>query len=218
MESETIWIIGGGKFGRDAAVKLGQKTPHAKIIMVDSRRLDRAPENVTFVHADGIAWLAENFTPESKVTKIIPAVPLHLAVYWLHKVFPKKDLEGRPFELPDELLAKLPHPIRQSPSRAVISHADFICPEGCNEPERICTYTGKARPASLFKLIGNVDYPPFTPLVLRSRQFAPGVGGFLAEDLWRLVAQVEAIGPAHLLIGTACKCHGIVDGLKISPR
>lgn len=215
---ETIWIIGGGKFGRDAAVKLGQKTPHAKIIMVDSRRLDRAPENVTFVHANGAAWLAESFTPESKVSKIIPAIPLHLAVDWLQKVLPRSDLDSRPFELPDELLAKLPRPIRQSPSRAVVSHADFICPEGCNEPERICTYTGKTRPVSLFKLIDSLYHPPFIPLVLRSRQFAPGVGGFLAEDLWHLLGRVKNIETTPLLIGTACKCHGVVDGLEIKPR
>lgn len=217
-DPEIIWIIGGGKFGKHAAVRLWHRAPHAEIIMVDREEIANPPKNLTFIRADGVAWLADNLTPDSGVSKIIPALPLHLAVDWLQKILPEQGLESRLFELPDGLLAKLPHPIRQSPSRAVLSHADFICPESCSEPAAICTHTGKTRPPELFKLIGELEYPPFKPLVLRSRQFAAGVGGFLPGDLWDLCTRVISAKTTPLLIGTACKCHGIIDGLTIKPR
>lgn len=190
--------------------------PGAQIIMVDKKKLDDPPVNTRVIYAEGISWLAENFTEESEVSYIIPALPLHLAVEWLAMILPEKNLFISPYELSAELLARLPHAIRQNRSQAVISHADFICPENCMEPEKICTHTGMARPLSLYSMIGSVDFPPYFPLVLRSRQLAPGVGGFLPEDLWTLLAKVEACRAKPLLIATACKCHGIIDGLMIA--
>ncbi len=213
--TESIWIIGGGQFGRHAAAMLHQNSANADITLIEKEGLAKPPEHVTCIHEDGVTWLTRNLTAESRVAKIIPALPLHLAVEWLKNLLSEKNIPWQPVDIPDELLGSLPHPLRQSPSQAVVSHADFICPSYCNEPERICTHTGKERPQALFELLEDVEYAPFTSLVIRSRQFASGVGGFLPEDLRNLYQQCQSLSKTPLLIGTACKCHGIIDGLII---
>jgi hypothetical protein len=213
--SELIWILGGGQFGSQAASALRHALPTADITVVEKDVLAEPPEHVTCICEDGVSWLARNFTTESTVTKIVPALPLHLAVEWLKNVLSEKGILWQTVDIPDKLLEHLPHPLRQGSSQTVVSHADFICPAHCNEPEKICTHTGKKRPQALYELIENLDYAPFTPLVVRSRQFAPGVGGFLPEDLWSLSQQATSFAKTPLLIATACKCHGIVDGLII---
>ena len=213
--AESIWILGGGQFGLHAVSVLRHNLPDADIILVEKEKLAKPPKHVTLVNEDGVAWLTRNLTAKTKVTRIVPALPLHLATEWLKQLLREKGIPWRSIEIPDELLSCLPHPLRQSPSQAVISHADFICPTHCKEPEKMCTYTGKERPRALYEMIENLEYAPFTPLVIRSRQFAHGVGGFFPEDLWNLSRQSESISKTPLLIATACKCHGIIDGLII---
>lgn len=212
---ESIWILGGGQFGRHAASMLHKNSPNADIILVEKETLAEMPENVNCIHEDGVHWLARNLTIDSKVTKIVPALPLHLATEWLKHLLSEKGITWQPVDIPNDVLNRFPHPIRQSPSQAVLSHADFICPAHCNEPDNICTHTGQERPQALYKLIENMNNGPFTSLVIRSRQFAPGVGGFFPEDLWHLSQQAESRPETPLLIATACKCHGIIDGLTI---
>ena len=214
-DSELIWILGGGQFGRHAASMLRQASPSADIIMVEKENPDALPENITFIHDDGVTWLIRNLTPKTPVSKIVPALPLHLAFEWLKELLILAGVSLHPIDIPAELLRRLPHPVRQSSSQAVISHADFLCPAHCSEPGKKCTYTGKPRPPALHHLVENLEYAPFTPLVIRSRQFAPGVGGFFPDDLWQLYSQARSNPKTPLLVATACKCHGIVDGLII---
>lgn len=213
--TESIWILGGGQFGRHAVSKLRQNSPDANIILVEKETLAEPLRNVTCIHEDGVAWLTRNLTIDAKVNKIVPALPLHLAAEWMKHVLSEKGIPWQSVDIPDELLSCLPHPLRQSPSQAVVSHADFICPTHCREPDKICTSTGKKRPKALYELIENMAHAPFASLVIRSRQFASGVGGFFPEDLWNVFQQSESLHKTPLLIGTACKCHGIIDGLII---
>jgi hypothetical protein len=37
------------------------------------------------------------------------------------------------------------------------------------------------------------------------------VGGFSPVDLWNLLARVSLLPDTPLLVGTACKCHGVID-------
>ncbi|MEE4239925.1 MAG: hypothetical protein V2I36_00550, partial [Desulfopila sp.] len=117
--------------------------------------------------------------------------------------------------LPDNLLERLPHPLRQGPDSAVVSHADFLCPSHCREPDDICSYTRRRRPPALHRLLEE-NSCIFTPLILKSRQFSGGTGGFFPADLWDLHDRALSHLNTPLLIGTACKCHGIIDGIAIN--
>ncbi len=95
-----------------------------------------------------------------------------------------------------------------------LSNADFICPTNCTEPDRICSYTGKARPCILFQKLRALRYHDFRSIVIRSRQLAPGVGGYTPHDLFSALDTIlSADGP--VLMSTACKCHGVMHAFTI---
>lgn len=192
--------------------------PEAVITVVDKVPLPRTWNAVTTIQADGVSWLAQNFTTAANVSRIIPALPIHLAAEWLKQVLTTKGYGVDDYALPDALLEALPNPYLQNPSQTVVSHADFLCPETCMEPEKTCTATGKPRPTPLHHLIENMDHPPFSPLVLRSRQFAPGVGGFFPQDLRQLLQRAVSATNHPLLIATACKCHGVISGMLVTVK
>jgi hypothetical protein len=52
--------------------------------------------------------------------------------------------------------------------------------------------------------------------IIRSRQLAPGVGGFRTVDLLRLLKdlQRQEVRGRPFLIGTACRCHGVISALS----
>ncbi|MBW1636681.1 MAG: potassium transporter [Deltaproteobacteria bacterium] len=214
---KKIWILGGGKFGQLALKRIRHHLPRVKITLVDSRPDIAVEEGVTVVHEDGISWLAENLQREGTADMVIPSLPVHMVAEWL-KVKGGKRWRISAVPLPDDLVAILPHPLRNGDSRLYISHADFLCPDNCGEPELICTYTGREREENLFDLVGRLDFPPFTPLVIRSYQLLPGVGGIYPEDMWDLLDNLPGLSGRFLLITTACRCHGVVDGLRFEMK
>ena len=215
-KNQICWVIGGGHFGRRAVALLRKDDPAGRIIVVDKLALLNLPEGAEMVCADGIDWLAEYLTPGAAVDKIIPALPVHLAADWLKKKLGEEQRFVTSLAINEEQLQHFPHPLRINPSRIVMSHADFICPENCSEPDELCTYTGKKRPPGLYHLLASLVIGDFVPLIVRSRQFHSGVGGFFPEDLWHLLERTRLLPDSSLLIGTACKCHGVVDGLSHS--
>ena len=209
--TESIWVIGGGKFGRLAVRLLHKETPSATIIVVDHKLISDLPPDIEVVCGEGVEWLAEQRFSESLVTKIIPVIPVHLTAEWLKLKLGADGGSLSSVEISENLLQQLPHPIRVRPDKIVISHADFICPENCSEPDTLCTYTQQLRPPSLYGVLETMDWGDLTPIIVRSRQFAPGVGGFYLKDLWNLLIRAKSLPGVPLLIGTACKCHGVLD-------
>jgi hypothetical protein len=59
-----------------------------------------------------------------------------------------------------------------------------------------------------------VAFENYASLVVRSRQLAPGVGGYRPEDLFSMYERVQK-GASPFLISTACRCHGVVSGLAV---
>jgi hypothetical protein len=92
-----------------------------------------------------------------------------------------------------------------------LSQARHLCPDDCDEP-LVCPVTGEGR-QPLFVKLAEASRPGLPIFVVASRQLAPGVGGYAPRRLAELAKTVaEAAGP--LLIATACRCHGVVHGLK----
>ncbi|PHR28463.1 MAG: hypothetical protein COA36_06190 [Desulfotalea sp.] len=209
--SETIWILGGGQFGKRAAVQLRKRSRSSTIVVIDPHPDASLPKDVEVVTVDGIEWLSEHFCPGTQVSKIIPALPVHMIAEWLRKIITEEGGSVYSPEIPNELFPHRLHPLRLKPGQFVVSHANFICPLNCSEPDDLCTYTQQPRPTPIYRILRRLDCGRFTPLILRSRQFAPGIGGFIPEDLWGFQKNVRALEGAPLLIGTACKCHGIID-------
>lgn len=213
--TESIWILGGGAFGKRAADSILQHNPSVRITLVDVQPSSEFPAVITVIQEDAVSWLDEHLSPSSRVDKIIPAVPLHLAAEWLLRKMAADNFTVEAVELENAYLQALPHPLRQSVSQVTISHADFLCPPHCNEPEDICTYTKRPRPTPLYQLLRDHNFHPFICHIIRSRQFAPGVGGFYPQDLWNIYKNIVSLPNTPLLLATACKCHGIIDAFTL---
>ncbi len=210
----NIWIIGGGKFGRQAAMALHGKVENPNIIVIDKQQRAVFAEKIAQVLDEGIEWFFREFTPNGTVDMIIPALPVHLAAEWLKMKLLEAKMHVSSVNIPEQILHQLPNLYSQSGSQCVISHADFLCPAHCSEPENICSYTKKRRPEPLYQVIEKTVRPYFIPLVLQSRQFAPGVGGYFPRDLWGLLDEALLHPGKPLLVGTACKCHGVMGALS----
>jgi len=115
--------------------------------------------------------------------------------------------------LPSEIEVLVPNPIRGSEGNLYVSHADFRCPEDCDEPRDICSITRKMRHQNMYDFLLNLSFKPFNSLFLRSYQLGPGIGGYRAEQLLEMKATVaQTTGP--ILLSTACRCHGVITGLE----
>ena len=212
----SIWILGYGKFGRRAADLMtdSSKTrPHITVIDIESP--DHVPGGIDYIQADGALWFVDNFHRTSKIDRIIPAMPVHLAAEWVKGRLVAENRTVHQFPVPKEILPFLPNPYRINTNTYAISYATFHCPPDCNEPVEFCTVTGQSRPTPLYELVNRISLDDVVVLSLQSRQFAPGAGGFYPGDLWRLFDIVQKHLPADFLLCTGCKCHGIITGLSV---
>ncbi len=213
---DAFFIIGAGHFGKRAARILRQMSD-APILIVDkaAQRLSEIEGlSVDMIQGEGINFIVESFPFLTPSNTIIPAVPIHLASEWL-KRYLHEDFTIKQIEVPKEIKPFLPHTWPGIEGSLLISYADFRCPDDCPEPGNDCTVTGERRETPLYKLLSKMALSNHRVHIVRSHQLAPGLGGYKAEDLKRLVDRVREQGAGRWLIGTACKCHGTLTALEM---
>ena len=212
-----FWIIGAGRFGKLAVERIAGKKADAAITIIDKRSVVIDQDGVTQIRQEGIQWLAAMLASDSRVDIIVPAIPIHVAVEWIKRKL-QKIYNIEPFSIPDDWLSRLPHPMRGKGGQVYVSHADFRCPDNCPEPETICTHTGKPRSLDLFRLLAGVEFGNALPIVLRSHQILPGVGGIYPGELFDALEMVRQNRRRPLMIATACRCHGVIDFIQVEAR
>ena len=215
LSKDAVFIIGAGHFGSRAARLLSQESagPIFVIDMDEDSLLQTQGLRVKMIPCDGIGFLVENYPLLDPMNIIVPAVPLHLAFEWL-----KGALEGsheiNMIGVPENIMPFLPHSWPGSEGSLLVSYADFMCPDDCPEPD-FCTVTGERRDKPLYDLLSRLEVPGFGVQVIRSRQLAPGLGGYTAGDLTMTAERLKRGPERKWLLGTSCKCHGIVTALEI---
>ncbi len=209
---KKIWVIGGGRFGRIAVERIMQSIKEADILLVDKGPVSFSCDGVSIIRDDGVGWIKKMLDNKIPVDLIVPALPIHLFVEWFRLKL-KNTHTLIPIQVTDQWLHKLPHGLNGRKGQVFVSHADFICPDNCSEPRHYCTHTGKPRPRNLFQLLADVKIMGVVPIVVRSHQLLPGVGGILPRDFIEICDKVSLIANQTLMIGTACRCHGVVDFL-----
>lgn len=208
-----VIIIGAGHFGSRAARILAQGSER-RIWMVDPSGTEPVPgRGVERILGDGIDFLVERVDRLEAGVVVVPALPIHLAASWLCKT-PIPGMCIQPAAMPDEVAPALPHTWDGGFGILLVSHVDFLCPDDCTEPEDGCTVTGEIRPP-LYGVLRELHVPGFRIHVIQSRQLAPGLGGYTVQDLRDLRDRVRDSGKARWLIGTACRCHGVVSALDV---
>lgn len=216
-DCKRFWIIGAGRFGRIAAQQIIRHLPGATITLVDKQPFTIAGDGITTVIKEGTRWLDDMFDSEAVVDWIIPAIPIHVTGEWL-KLNLNQTYEIKSVNISDTWLSQLPNALPGKRGQAFVSQADFVCPDNCPESKKICTYTGKVRPMDLFRLLNGLDFPDVLPIVLRSHQLFPGVGGIYPQDLISVRDIVCVNRHRLLMIATACRCHGVVDFIRLGNR
>ena len=210
---KEIWIIGIGQFGLIAAERLAKEYNGHHFVLVDPDRenLMRGDgPNRTLEQMDGVSFLDQRLHASKAPDWIIPALPIHLAAEWC---LVRQNLKGlRRIDLPSDIDQNVPNPIRDPAGNIYVSHADFLCPDDCDEPADICTVTQMRRNTNMFELLERIRISKFQSLVVRSYQLGPGIGGYRPRQLFSLLKQVEKIDE-DLLVSTACRCHGVMTGL-----
>ncbi len=208
-------VIGGGRFGERAAGLLTRQ-PGRRVWVVDraegwSPALEDLPARR--IHGDGVAFLAEHIQRLADDDWVVPAVPVHLAAEWLLRVV-RDTRRARIEPVPEVVREYLPHTWIAGDGSLLVSYADFLCPEDCPEPEDGCTVTGEMR-TPLYEVFAGLPPPDADVHVIRSRQLAPGLGGYPAADLRALRDRVLGSAESRWLIGTACRCHGTLSLVSV---
>lgn len=214
--AKSIWVLGGGRFGSLACRRLLADDPLTAVTIIEqagTTHLSRSFPSVTFIACNAVAFLVRALQRGQQPDWIIPAIPIHVAFEWLRQSLAPTHLKV--VDLPAEIRRKLPHCVSGLDGATYTSYADFHCPATCDEPESHCTVTGQRRPMSLYRLLAGIRYPGWQPVVIRSRQILPGVGGYRPQDLitTRITAEAAA-GP--VLLATACRCHGVLHAFTLN--
>lgn len=210
----SFLIIGYGHFGSRAAEILFSRHPGSKITVVDQDRkalqeISRPPR-ITVI-SQGTLYLDRFLSTGERVDYIVPAVPFHLAFELILSTL--RAVGAKRGDVP--ALSGLPNASTGRTGDLYTSLADFLCPEDCSEPAARCPVTGERRQRPMYRILAEVT-GPFESRVIRSRQLAPGVGGFRPEALLDAVGEVrKKAEPGHLfLISTACRCHGVTSAVS----
>jgi hypothetical protein len=173
-------------------------------------RTDGLP--ISRIQTDAFEFLSLTFSSLHPENTLIPSVPVHLAFEWLRKHC-GKGVERE--DVPEGLSPLLPNTWRASDGSLLLSYADFVCPEDCPEPSDHCTVTGEKRGAPLYDLLRKIDVPNYRVHIIRSRQLAPGVGGYRVAGLSALMDDLGRDPGGKWLVGTACRCHGIITAFSL---
>ncbi|HBN27007.1 MAG TPA: hypothetical protein DD405_06040 [Desulfobacteraceae bacterium] len=213
---KNIWIIGAGKFGKKAAAAMSRKSKKVNITFVDknpdsSQGIDG--EAYKIVKMDGVDFIIKNLNRRDYPDWIIPVIPVHLAYEWIKGRLSKKYII-KPVPVPSGVEKLVPNPFCGKNGELYMSYANFICPDDCPEPGDICTYTKKPRLGILHQTLGQIEYDGYKSVVIKSRQLAPGIGGYSPGDLYSAMDSV-ADSKAPVLFSTACKCHGVMNAFEI---
>jgi hypothetical protein len=201
-----VVVLGAGHFGRRAIAALLTIPSVHEIVLVDhdaNTLQEEVPEIVSAVCGDGIEYLDQRIRRKAK-DWIVPAIPVHVAFEWLAA---RCRLNAVP--VPQAVIRQLPHAMAGSEGQAYASNADFMCPEDCDEPAALCRVTGKPRPVVMHRHLAALKVAGMTSVVLRSRQLAPGVGGYPVAALFEMLDRARCRQGAFLL-ATACRCHGVL--------
>ena len=210
----AIWILGAGRFGRQAGVTLSRKYPQSHITLIDHNHdacRGARLQGFSTLHRDGVHHLASRLADEN-VEWIIPAIPVHVAFRWIqHRL--QDQYRVIKMAVPDDLVSRLPNPMTGPNHTVYTSIADFLCPPDCLQPKWGCSVTGQPRPCSVLDRLRNYGGRDFRVVVVRSISLGPGVGGYRPRDLFDALSMIMQ-SRLPVILSTACCCHGVVDAFR----
>lgn len=199
-----------------ACRRLHDREPGSQICLVDHdpRKLTSIGKNPALrtVNAAAVPYLADALASARPPDWIIPAIPRHVAFAWLRLQRPPGEVWRR-IPVPSVVGKDLPLVMPGTSGELYLSLSNQLCPDDCPEPAGKCYVTGLPREYSLYDYLANLSPQDYSSVIIRSRQLAPGVGGYRPADLRQSLGQVLEF-PGKIIISTACRCHGVSHALE----
>jgi len=214
----TIWIVGAGRFGQLAALRICEARPGCAVTLVDPRSLqqvDVSCNRIRPMQADGIQFLVEKLNGTDDPDWIVPAAPVHVAYEWIRSRLSSR-YAIEPVAVSPAALDQLPNPQPGGIGTLYVSNATWTCPDDCPEPAEACSVTGEAHPCIVYRELQELESSGFESVVIRSRQLLPGVGGYTPQALYDALDKAEA-AEGTVLLSTACRCHGVLNAFRLKP-
>ena len=214
-------VVGGGKFGSKAIEYL---LKHSEpFIVIDKNEKCTAARNYDLKKLSiktvryplpkgnyflvGQAREALILTLRLKPKYIFTTAPIHVAAALIKEKYQLEEWN----EGINSILAGIPLKVVVSIGNGTIVvsyNRDGICPPNCNAPS-ICPITKMKRPCPMYKLL---SFAAPNGIVLRSYQLQPGLGALKGREVLETLKRCE--GKDKVIVGTACKCHGVITALK----
>jgi hypothetical protein len=213
MRAKTALIIGGGKYGAKAGRYF--KAHKARVILVDNdpdcKAKAFAARGDFFLMDAKDAWeLALKLKPDF----IAPTHPGHTLGKWIGEYFHLKPLAG-PLE---GVMKRLPQSLvlgcDEANAALVASYMTRgrLCREDCQPAPNKCALTGEPRPAPVYNLLEYAIFDRFDcGRIFAADQLAAGIGAIKAAEFLAFMNEVEIKKPKTLAVGTACRCHGVLN-------
>jgi hypothetical protein len=232
-----FFIMGGGCYGSFYARQLLRARAAGalavdEIGIVDSssrpRALEELPDRPPLRHYSRL-WddflderLAHAPAPDDML--VTPPFTPHLALAWLLRALPRRlpalHWTTRPFvRQPD-----IPFHLQKKGGPLLLSHADWICPVNCIEPDR-CPRTRGPRDwdmdhtaRKLARSLAGAGQPVDPLALFHCHHIAYGVGAFPLARLPQAAAAIASAaaraGQVRALVGTISHCHGALHLLE----
>ena len=214
-------ILGAGKFGRLALQRLARQDAAASFLVVDrdpealSAARDLGIPGFAGVASEAVAFLAANLKEEAPWDWLIPMVPVHVAWAWL-LAGPLKGWET--VAAPEVLEDVGPVCFRGPEGQLYFSRAAHLCPDDCSRAGFGLPGERRVPGGAAVCGTGSPEAARAVPSGwLAAGNWPPGWGAIRPEELLALARELAGMN-GRILIATACRCHGVVHGLRRSGR
>ena len=213
-------VVGGGKYGGEAVEYLLNlkknfivvdeseecyvaKNYDLERISIDKLQIGKAKNYFLKGSVKEVLKIVESFKPEYVFT----TAPLHIAAAIVKEKYGLKEWN----EGVNYVLAGIPFKIVVSAGRGtvVVSYnRDGVCKPKCNAPDT-CPVTKIRKPCAMYELL---RFAAPNGMILESHQLKPGLGALKGEEILELIK--NCMGKDKVIVGTACKCHGVITALR----
>jgi hypothetical protein len=211
-------VVGGGKYGLEAVEYLMKHQRDFVVVDVDEDCMVQQKYGFGVIDAGikpakgrlfvrgGIGEVLK-LVEELKPEYVFPTAPIHIAAALLTEKYGFEPWN----EGVDCILPGLPAKIVVSVTRGsiIVSYnRDGDCLPKCRAPD-VCPVTGAKKPAPMYELLRFAAPDGF---IIQSHYLEPGLGALKGEDVLNLL--IWASERQEAVVGTACRCHGVVTALK----
>lgn len=229
-----VLILGGGKYGTIALERLREKAERITVVDIDPEcrakahvdsvaSAEEAPQGKRcLVLGDGASYLSKLLergdVPDFIVLTIPKNVMAALFISWVESMGMKAE-----YDTPSMLRIADRFPGEYVIAKdaifgvLVVSYAKgYTCLDGCQEPE-ICPVSGLRRQRPMLDLVADAIEGDFVR-VFESRLLERDVGGVRGSEVFEAYKSfsAEVRRGMRLAIGTACRCHGIVNFIRVA--